>query len=45
MRIIAEVTYKTTNEHIIKAYDCDRLGNGIIYKLVDRSLAGNISLC
>jgi hypothetical protein len=43
--IIAEVTYKTQNPYIIEKYrDCNKLGNGVIYKIVDKSLKDKITL-
>lgn len=43
---IAEVTYKTQNPNIIEDYkNCDRLGNGTIYKLIENDLIDKITLC
>lgn len=42
--VIAEVTYKTTNPNIIKTYNCDRLGNGTIYKIIPQNLRDRIKV-
>ena len=43
---IAEVTYKTQNPHIIEEYkNCNRLGQGTIYKLIGNDLVDRITLC
>jgi hypothetical protein len=42
--VIAEITYKTSNKHIIETYNCDRLGHGTIYKKIRHELMGRLVL-